>query len=116
MSTTEKIFKTAGELGKMIAEHEASVEMRSVEAALKDDIETQRMINDFERHAVKLNEKQQKGEPIEIAEKHQLQGYQEALGANPLVRRLQKAQMDYLDLLQKVNVAIADTSGGNDGE
>ncbi len=114
MTTTDAILKAAGDLGKLIADHEASSEIKSVETALKDDLETQRLLNDFERHAHKLNEKQQNNQPIEVAEKHKLQEYQQALGSNLLVQRLQKTQMNYLDLLRKVNIAIAEATNTDD--
>jgi len=110
MASTEKIEQTAKELGEMIAAHQATKEYDAAESAVADDLQTQRLINDFNRHLQNLAEKQQGGQAIEVEDKRKLEQLQQQLAQNTQVRRLQLAQMNYLDLLRKVMSTIAETA------
>ena len=111
MTTTDQIVKTAENLGKMISEHQAAKKHAEAQEKLADDIETQRLINDLERYAQSLAEKQSQGKPIEVEDKHKLKELQDAMAGNKVVRELQTAQMNYLDLMRLVNNVIAQACG-----
>src|ERR1043165_2883768 len=109
MATTDEIIAKAKELGKLIASHPAAAKFEETVRKLQADVDAQRALNDFNRHLQKIGEKEQAGRPIEVEDKRQLEKLQNAVIRNPLLGAFQMAQMDYLDLMRKVDEAM---SGG----
>lgn len=107
MATTQEILAAAKELGKLIATHESSVQFEQTLRKLEADIEAQRLMNDYNRHMTGLAEKEAAGKPIEIADKRQLEKLQAGIARNATLREFQMKQMDYLDLMRRVDEAMA---------
>ena len=99
----------ARDLGKLIATHDAARKFEDILTKLQADTEAQRVLNDFNRALQRLGQKEAQGQPIEVAEKRQLEDLQNKVIRNPLLAKFQMAQMDYLDLMRKVDEAM---SGG----
>ena len=106
MASTDRILSAAVELGQLIAEHDASKKFEDAVKKLRDDVEAQRVLNDHNRQLQEIHEKQTKGEPIEVDDKHKLEKLQDAVIKHPLLRDLQVIQMDYMDLMRRVDEAI----------
>ena len=106
MASTDQILQKARELGELIAEHDASKKLADVLSQLEKDQDAQRALNDYNRHLQTLAEKQQEGKPIEVADKQQLETLQKQVVTNPILSRFQMAQMDYVDLMRKVDEAM----------
>jgi len=106
MASTDDILKAAKELGEQIAEHPAAQRLEGVIKRLEGDREAQRLLADNQRHMTTLMQKEQMGQPIEVEDKRKLEQLQSALAAHPTLGELQMAQMDYLDLMRKVDDAI----------
>jgi cell fate (sporulation/competence/biofilm development) regulator YlbF (YheA/YmcA/DUF963 family) len=119
MATTQEILSAAREVGKLIASHDTARKLEAAMQKLQGDTEAQRALNDYNRHLQKLGEKEQSGKPIEVAEKQQLEKLQTTVIRNPVLRNFQMAQMDYLDLMRKVDEAMAgqpeQAAGGGPG-
>lgn len=113
MPSTEEIMSKARELGGMIAEHETAKKLAETIEQLQADTDAQRAVHDLNRHYQALSEKQAAGKPIEVEDKRKLEKLQLAVAKNPLLGRLQMLQMDYVDLLRKVDDAIQGESGGD---
>lgn len=111
MASSEEILTAARQLGEKIAGHEAAKRLKQAMAKLRADVEAQRALTDFNRQAAKIAEKESKRQPIEVEDKHELDRLQKAVVRNPLLRDLQVAQMDYLDLMRRVDEAIAEKAG-----
>jgi cell fate (sporulation/competence/biofilm development) regulator YlbF (YheA/YmcA/DUF963 family) len=114
MADTSKIEQAAKDLGKMIADHEVGKEYQAATKAFNDDVEAQRLISDFSRTLQSLAEKQAQQQPIEVADKKKLEDIQTKVAMNLQVRRMQTAQMNYLDLVRKSVNLITEESGGID--
>lgn len=106
MPSTQEIIAEAQKLGDLIAQHDAAKKLESALKALQNNVESQRVLNDYNRHLQALGEKEAAGRPIEVADKHKLETLQKAVIMNPLLRGFQTAQMDYVDLLRKVDDAM----------
>ena len=106
MATTQEIVAAARELGKLIETHEAAKKFAQALEKLEADVEARRVMDDFNRQLAAIAEKEQSGKPIEVEDKHKLQELQNKITRNPLVQQFQLAQMDYLDLLRKVDEAM----------
>ena len=112
MATTAEILKAAEEVGKLIATHDAARKFEASVKKLQADVEAQRILADFNRTLAKLGEKEANGQPIEVAEKRDLEQKQNLLIRNAVLREFQMAQMDYLDLMRKVDDALGGAPGG----
>lgn len=115
MATTQEILEAAQALGKQISTHEASIKFEKLLKALQEDVEAQRLLNDYQRHMAKIAEKETKGNPIEVDDKRRLEDLQNRVISHPTLRDLQVSQMDYMDLMRQVNEAISGrtTLGGS---
>jgi cell fate (sporulation/competence/biofilm development) regulator YlbF (YheA/YmcA/DUF963 family) len=107
MATTEEVLALARELGKLVARHDASMRYEQVLKGLQEDTDAQRLLNDYNRQATTVGEKEAAGSPIEVQDKHKLAELQGKLIDHPLLRDLQLVQMDYLDLMRRVDEAIS---------
>jgi len=112
MADTSKIEQAAKDLGQMIADHEVGKEYQAATKAFNDDVEAQRLINDFTRTLQELGQKQAQQQPIEVADKKKLEDIQTKVAMNLQVRRMQTAQMNYLDLIRETVNTITEESGG----
>jgi len=112
MPNKQEIESKAKELGDLIGQTDAAKQMREVEQAVEKDADTQRLVNEFNQLIQTLSQKQAQGQPIEVEDKKKLEQAQTALATNIQVQRLQKAQMDYMDLLRTANTAMIEAAGG----
>ncbi len=103
MATTQEILDAAKALGKLISTHPAAKRMEDLMKKLQGDREAQRVLTDFNRHMQMLGQKEQSGRPIEVEDKRKMDQYQTAVAQNLVLRELQMAQMDYLDLMRQVD-------------
>jgi len=107
MASTDQIIQAASELGKLIATHETGRKFADTVRKLEADVEAQRILNDYNRHLMSLAQKEQAGQPIEVEDKHKVEQLQSAMAQNALLREFQMVQMDYLDLMRRVEEAMA---------
>ena len=106
MTTTQEILAEAHKLGKLIKDHPSVNKLEEAVEALKQDNNAQRTLNDYNRFATQLSEKEQKGEPIEADEKHKLQDLHKAVVMSKVLQAFQVAQMDYSDLMRQIDAAM----------
>ncbi|MEM1099809.1 MAG: YlbF family regulator [Planctomycetota bacterium] len=106
MSDEHTILDAADALGKLLADHPITQKLEGLLKQLDADTDAQRLMNDLNRHNQTLAEKQTKGEPIEVDDKRKLQELQQNVAMNSILRDLQMAQMDYVDLMRKVDERI----------
>ena len=118
MPTTEDILDAAKKLGEMVAEHDAAKKLESAISALQKDTAAQQAMTEFNQHLQALAQKESAGQPIEVEDKRKLESLQQAVVMNVMLRNFQMAQMDYVDLLRKVDEQItgesADAAAGTE--
>ncbi|MCC6906434.1 MAG: YlbF family regulator [Phycisphaerales bacterium] len=114
MADTPQIIEAATRLGRLLAEHPAVARYRELLKAVRKDTDAQRLLADYSRHMDAISEKEQAGQPIEVQDKHKLADLQSRVAMHPQLREMQMAQMDYVDLMRKVDEAMA--SAGEVGE
>lgn len=112
MSTTEQVQEAATKLGKLIAEHPATKKFEEVVKKIEADTEAQRLMNDLNRHGQAIAEKEAKGQPIEVDDKHKLRDLQQAVAMNSLLSEMQMVQMDYVDLMRDVDARMGGAGQG----
>ncbi|MGB0767499.1 MAG: YlbF family regulator [Phycisphaeraceae bacterium] len=112
MPSEKDILEQAGKLGKLLADHDAAKRLESATKAFENDVDSQRAMADYQRYAQTLQQKAQSGGAIEVEDKRKLETLQQAVVTNPLLANMQRAEMDYLDLLRKVDAAIVGSGAG----
>lgn len=107
MPSTEEIMKEAKKLGQMLVEHDAVKKAKQAIERFEKDRDAQQVMTQFSQTLQKLAQKEATGQPIEVAEKKQLQQLQTTLAHNLTMRQFQTAQMDFEDLLRQVDEAVS---------
>ncbi len=103
---TQQILDAAEKLGKMVAEHPAVARYQQAQKSVADDVEATRMLTDFDKALEKLGRQEQSGMPVTEAQQQQLQAMQSRIVSHIKVKALNMAQVDFIDLLRKVNQLI----------
>lgn len=111
MPSEQDILDQATKLGQLIADHDATQQLATATQAFEDDVHAQRAMVDYQRFAQGLQQKAQAGGAIEVEDKRKMEALQQAVITNPLLANMQRAEMDYLDLLRKVDAAIVSAGG-----
>lgn len=111
MSDKQAILDAATEVGKLLKASDAVERLTAAAKAFRDDVTAQRTVVDFNRFLQTLGQKEQQGQPIEVADKRRLQELQDAVASDPQLRSMQKAQMDYVDLLRAIDQTIQAETG-----
>jgi len=118
---TQQILDAADSLGKLVAQHPAIDRYHQAQKSLSDDPNATRLLNDFNRQLMTLARQEESGMAVSDAQRHQLENLQSQLASHLKVKALNLAQMEFVDLLRKVNDAIrrhvAESAGapGNGG-
>lgn len=107
MVTTDDVLKKARELGGLISRHEATARYRTALAKLEQNQEAQRLLNDLNRKLMEIEQKEQSGQPIEVDDKRTVESLRRQVVRHPLLGELQMAQLDYVDLMRKVDGMLA---------
>jgi cell fate (sporulation/competence/biofilm development) regulator YlbF (YheA/YmcA/DUF963 family) len=96
----------AEKLGKMVAEHPAVAKYQAAQKAVAEDQEASRLLSEFDKALEKLARQEQSGMPVTDAQQQQLQALQSRIVSHIKVKALNLAQVDFIDLLRKVNQTI----------
>ena len=112
-----QILAEADKLGKLVAEHPAVERYKQAQKAVADDSDANRAMADFEQQLEKLARQEQSGMPVTDAQRQQLEAVQSRIVSNIKVKALNMANVEFVDLLRKVNQAIqgkvAEAVGGS---
>src|SRR4051812_12177325 len=103
---TTQILAEADKLGTLVAQHPAIERYKQAQKAVADDAEANRAMADFEQQLEKLSRQEQSGMPVTDAQRQQLEAVQSRIVSNIKVKALNMANVEFVDLLRKVNQAI----------
>lgn len=111
MADQNEILNAAQKLGNMIGTHPAVSQYRELTRQLDLDVGARNLLGQFEQLMEALAMKEASMQPIEVHEKQQAQQLQQSIQLNPLLQKLMKAQMEYMDLMkavqEKINVGLS---------
>ena len=111
----DEILRRAELLGELLRRDERFKELRAAEAAVGADEKAKKLLTDLNEMSIKLAEKERDMQPIEVDEKHALSKCREEVAACEVLKRLSKAQADFAELMNMVNVGIRKKLEGGDG-
>jgi cell fate (sporulation/competence/biofilm development) regulator YlbF (YheA/YmcA/DUF963 family) len=113
---TQTILDAAEKLSQLVADHPAVARYKSAQKAVGDDPEAGRMLADFDRQIETLGRQEQQGVPVSEAQRQQLEVLQSRIISHIKIKNLNMAQVEFIDLLRKVNQTIqrplTDTAAG----
>jgi cell fate (sporulation/competence/biofilm development) regulator YlbF (YheA/YmcA/DUF963 family) len=102
----DAITELAERLGKQIAESPQARSLRDAREAFNRDKELTQLLKDFQAQSEKVAKLEADNKPIEVEDKHRLGALRERLLADDRFKALTAAQMEYVDLMRKVNAAM----------
>lgn len=103
MADTNEIIELAGKVGDMLAAHPATAKYKDAQKAVSTDPEAGRLMGDFQKLLYSLSAQEQQGIPPNDAQERALQTLQSQIASNLRVKALSIAEVDFYDLLRKVN-------------
>jgi len=102
----ERILGLAGRLGKTIAESKQATDLREIRKAFEGDPELQQVMKEYRQQAGKMQQLEQERKPVEPEDKHKLEELNRQLAASETFKKYTAAQVEYVDLLRRVNEAL----------
>ncbi len=103
---TTQILDAATKLGQLAATHPAVGRYRDAQRAMTDDPDASRMMGEFNRHLETLARQEASGMPITDAQRSSIESLQTQLASHLKVKALQMAQVEFVDLLRKINQTV----------
>lgn len=102
----EKILELASELGAAIVSHDRYKKFKEAEEQLKKDIAAKEISEKLETQSRKVYELEKDLKPVEVEDKKKLQHLKEKAASNRSIQEFLKAQIDYVELMTKINKRI----------
>lgn len=101
------IIELASRLGKAIAQSPQGSAMRKARADMNAEEEVMKLLREFQEQSQKIADLQRDSKPIEPEDKQKLDRLHEQLISKEAFKKFTAAQVDYVDLMRKVNEAIS---------
>ena len=116
---TKQIMDMAEQLGKLASQHPAVDAYKQAQKGLAEDADAGRLLNEFNRQIMNLSRQEESGMPVSDAHRHQLEMLQTQLASHIKVQALNRAQVEFVDILRRVSDTIrkhvAEQPGQGDG-
>jgi cell fate (sporulation/competence/biofilm development) regulator YlbF (YheA/YmcA/DUF963 family) len=111
----DDITQLAQKLGEAISQSPQALALRGAKKQLDAQPEVKKLMEDLRRQSQRVDELERAKKPVEVEDKHKLQETNDKLVANEVFKKYMAAQVEYVDLMRKVNgalgKAIADVEG-----
>ena len=106
MADSNEILAAASKLGGLISTHASIIAYKEIARQLDLDVTARTMLGQYEQLIETLSQKEAQGLPIEVAEKRAFEQLQQSIAMQPTLKRFAQAQMEYMDLMRKVQETI----------
>jgi len=100
------IVELAQKLGAAIAQSPQAAKLRVARKALEAQPEARKLMEDFRQQSMKIAQLEQEQKPVEVEDKRKLQEMNDKLVSHQVFKDYTAAQVDYVDLMRKVNSSI----------
>ena len=102
----DEILEQAKRLGELIRTHPRYVMLRASDEAVRADKAATDALEAYNKAAAEIARKEVATEPVEVAEKRELQRLHNAVAANETIKAFTLAQADYAELMRRMNDTI----------
>ena len=99
-------IELARRLGKAMAESPQAVAFRAAREELNAHPDVQQTLQDYQQQAEKIGQLEDEQQPVEVEDKRRLQELNDALIASEVFKKFTAAQVEWVDLMRKVNQAL----------
>ena len=99
-------IEMATRLGKTLAASPQAMALVAAQKKLSEDPATRQVMHDYQEQVIKITRLEQSHQPIGPEDKHKLQQITDKLIASDLYKQYLDAQVGYVDLMRKTNLAI----------
>ena len=96
-------IELAGQLGKALAASPQAAALRAARQAFELHPELARTLEEYQKQIDRISELESQNKPIEVADKQRLQELNGKLVSAEAFKKLTAAQVEYVDLMRKVN-------------
>jgi cell fate (sporulation/competence/biofilm development) regulator YlbF (YheA/YmcA/DUF963 family) len=103
---TQTILDAADKLSLLVADHPAVARYKSAQKSVAEDPEAGRLLAEFDRQIETLGRQEQQGVPVSEAQRAALESLQSRIISHLKIKNLNMAQVEFIDLLRKVNQTI----------
>jgi cell fate (sporulation/competence/biofilm development) regulator YlbF (YheA/YmcA/DUF963 family) len=110
----EDIIQLAERLGRAIADSPQAAKLDAARQGLDGEPGMSQLVKDYDAQARKIAQLEEKNQPIEVEDKHRLEELHNKLTASEAFKKFTGAQVEYVDLMRKVNAAIRRNIGETD--
>ena len=110
----DDILQQAEKLGAAIAQSPQAASLRAARQALDARPEAKKLMEDLHRQSQKIGELERQKKPVEVEDKRQLQEVHDQLIADEVFKKYTAAQVEYVDLMRKVNTALSKALAGTE--
>ena len=102
----DEVLEQAKRLGELIRTHPRYVMLRASDEAVRADKAATDALEAYNKAAAEIARKEVATEPVEVAEKRELQRLHNAVAANETIKAFTLAQADYAELMRRMNDTI----------
>jgi cell fate (sporulation/competence/biofilm development) regulator YlbF (YheA/YmcA/DUF963 family) len=110
-----QILDLAAQLGKSIAQSPQAARLRAAREAMDKQQDLPQLLKDYRAQADKIAQQEEANKPVEVEDKRRLQELEDKLLAIEEFKQFTAAQMDYVDLMRKVNQELRRQLAGVEG-
>jgi cell fate (sporulation/competence/biofilm development) regulator YlbF (YheA/YmcA/DUF963 family) len=111
----QDIIDLAERLGRTIAQSPQSVHLREARTAMEKEGDLVKTLNDYHAQADKIAQLEQTQKPVEVEDKRRLQDLHDRLVGSATFKKFMAAQVEYLDMMRKVNETLRKQLGDVEG-
>jgi len=102
----DEIIELAERLGKAIAGSRPADRLRRARKAIEAEAQLSETLEEFRKQSEKVAKLEAENKPVEVEDKHKLRDLHEKLVGSEKFKNFTAAQVDYVDLMRKVNDAL----------
>jgi cell fate (sporulation/competence/biofilm development) regulator YlbF (YheA/YmcA/DUF963 family) len=110
----DTIIQLAEQLGKAIRQSPQDAALRAARKLISTRPDLKGLHEDYQKQLAKIATLERSGKPVEVDEKHKLQALHDKMVAASEFKDLVEAEMEYVDLLRKVNATLHAQLGQNE--
>jgi len=102
----DAVIQLAERLGKAIADSPAATKLREARKTMEGEAGLAKTLDEYQKQSQKVATLETENKPIEVSDKRALRDLQDKLVASEAFKQFTSAQVDYVDLMRKVNEAL----------
>ena len=110
-----EIMDLARDLGKAMAQSNQAAKLRAARAELGKHPDLLQTMQTYEEQADKMAQAEAENKPIEVEDKRRLEALHGKLVGSDVFKRYTSAQVEYIDLLRRVNEALRSELSATEG-